>query len=501
MPGKEFLSVHDMTMEQVAERLQEIERNYEEFFAGARDGFYISTEEGQFLDCNDALVRMLGYRVTEEVLMLDLNKDLWANPWDRVRFQAIIEEQGRVKDYRAVFKRKDGSPVYATLSSEVWKDMEGNIRGYRGFVVDHTQERLMRDRLAATESKYRELFENISEGVFISDAGGTVIDCNEALCRIIGYSRNEFLGMNYYRDLFVNADDVMGFRRQFTQKGQISDYELQIVRKDGTIRDVSMSGYATRNRAGEIESYQGLMRDITEARRLRTQLVQSERLSAMGKMASQLAHELNNPIFAIMNCLELVKEAVSETHSKRKYLDLAYNECQRTSGLLIKMLKFFKPDDEQKGATDINKLIEETLLFYERQFKNLNIRVETQLQPDLPTLMAVGSQLKQVFINMIINANMAMPQGGELTVPSLFDPEKDEIQVKIRDTGVGIPPKNLERIFDAFFTTKKEVKGVGLGLSICYGLIREHNGRIGVESEVGKGTEFTIYLPLNSAED
>ncbi|MEJ2716325.1 MAG: ATP-binding protein, partial [Deltaproteobacteria bacterium] len=280
----------------------------------------------------------------------------------------------------------------------------------------------------------------------------------------------------------------------------IRDYELQIVRKDGAVRDVSMSGYAGRDSAGEIVSYQGLMRDITEAKRLRSQLVQSERLSAMGKMASQLAHELNNPIYGIMNCLELLKDSIPESHERRKYLDLAYNECKRTSGLLIKMLKFFKPDDEQKSPSNINKLIEETLLFYERQFKNLNIRVSTDLASNLPTTMAIESQLKQVFINMVINANTAMPAGGELHVASRFDPQENVIAVTIQDTGTGIPPENLSRIFDAFFTTKKEVKGVGLGLSICYGFIREHGGTIDVRSEIGTGTSFIIYLPVVDAE-
>lgn len=482
-------------------RLLEIERNKKEFFAEARDGFYISTREGQFIDCNDALVKMLGYSTPQEVLDLDLNTQLWGNPEDRPEFQAIIENQGFVRDYQGTFKRRDGQLIYVSLSSHVWRDKGGNIGGYRGFVVDRTQEKLMQYQLAASEIKYQDLFDNIRDGVFITDARGTITDCNQTLCGLVGYSRQEFLGMNYYRDLFVNADDVMEFRRTFTREGEVNDYEMQVVRKDGTIRDVSMSGYATRNPTGTVSSYQGLMRDITEAKRLRRQLIRSERLSAMGKMASQLAHELNNPIYGIMNCLELIKDAVPEPHEKRRYLDLAYNECKRTSGLLIKVLKFFKPDDEQKSRTDINKLLEETLLFYEKQFKNLNIAVITELAPDLPAMMAVGSHLKQVFINMVINANTAMPNGGELRVGCRFDPQEDSIVVTITDTGVGIPPQNVERIFDAFFTTKKEVKGVGLGLSICYGFIREHHGRIDVASEVGKGTTFTIYLPLNPPED
>ena len=433
--------------------------------------------------------------MTEELLTRELEKDLWMRPEDRRAWQLAVEMRGQVSDYEALFKRKDGSPFHMEISAQVWRDRGGSIAGYRGFMVDKSREKILQEKIKASEIKFRELFENIQDGVFIADAHGKVLDCNSALCQIVGYTRDEFLQMNYYRDLFVSPEDIAEFRKQVTDEGSVKDYELQIYLKDGGRRDISMSGYASKDKTGEIVNFQGLMRDVTESKRLRAQLIQTE--SAIGRMASQLAHELNNPIYGIMNCLDLLKDVVPETNEKRRYLDLAYNECKRTSGLLIKMLKFFKPDDEQKALTDVNKLLEETLLFYERQFKNLNIRLETELAPDLPQIMAVGSHLKQVFINMIINANTAMPSGGELRVSSQSRPEGNEIAVIITDTGVGIPRQNLDRIFEAFFTTKNRVKGVGLGLSISYGFIREHGGRIEVQSEVGKGTTFTICLPVS----
>jgi PAS domain S-box-containing protein len=499
MPERKFLSVIDMSMEEIQDRLDELERSYPEFFRVAREGFFISTRAGQFIDCNDALVKMLGYEVTEELLTRELEKDLWMRAEDRSAWQLAVEMKGQVSDYEALFKRKDGSPFYVEISAQVWRDRSGNIAGYRGFMVDRSKEKILQEKINASEIKFRELFENIQDGVFIADAHGKVLDCNRALCRMVGYTRDEFLKMDYYRDLFVSQEDIVEFRKHVTDEGSVKDYELQIFMKDGGRRDISMSGYASKDNAGEIVNFQGLMRDVTESKRLRAQLIQTE--SAIGRMASQLAHELNNPIYGIMNCLDLLKDVVPETNEKRKYLDLAYNECKRTSGLLIKMLKFFKPDDEEKSLTDVNKLLEETLLFYERQFKNLNIQVEINLAPDLPQIMAVGSHLKQVFINMVINANTAMPSGGALRVSSEPHPEENEIAVIITDTGVGIPPQNVDRIFEAFFTTKKKVKGVGLGLSISYGFIHEHGGRIEVQSEVGKGTTFSIYLPVSDRKE
>jgi PAS domain S-box-containing protein len=158
MSHREFVSVYDMTMDQIEQRLEDIERNKIEFYAEARDGFYISTREGQFLDCNDALVNMLGYRTSEEVLCLDLNTQLWGNPDERPRFQAIIEQQGFVRDYHGTFRHKEGRVVYVSLSSHVWKDRQGQIGGYRGFVVDRTREKLMSDQLQLLETRYKNLF-------------------------------------------------------------------------------------------------------------------------------------------------------------------------------------------------------------------------------------------------------------------------------------------------------------------------------------------------------
>ena len=351
----------------------------------------------------------------------------------------------------------------------------------------------------------QEAMEFAGIGFFRYNFEGTVLFMDRGAIKILELELEypdpaQVVGKNI-TELVVHTGPVGLLRQKVRESGRLKDFEYSLKTLKGTPKVLLHDSYLLEDPATGEHTIQVMMRDITEAKRLRTQLVQAERLSAMGKMASQLAHELNNPIFGIMNCLELLKGAVQESHQKRKYLDLAYNECKRTSGLLIKMLKFFKPDEEQKKPADVNKLLTETLLFYEKQFKNLNIRVSTDLASELPITMAVESQLKQVFINMIINANTAMPEGGELHVTSRVEPDGDTIAVTIEDTGVGISPENIDRIFEAFFTTKKEVQGVGLGLSICYGFIRDHGGNIDVQSEAGKGTIFTIYLPVVNNED
>jgi two-component system NtrC family sensor kinase len=223
------------------------------------------------------------------------------------------------------------------------------------------------------------------------------------------------------------------------------------------------------------------------------QLLQSEKLAAMGRLTSQIAHELNNPLYGIMNTLELLKTEVPRESKRRKILEMALSETVRLTDMLRKMLSFSKPDEEEKQATDINVILDEIILLHEKQLREHSIKVSTSFSPELGKVLASKNQLRQVFLNMIANARDAMPDGGTLTVVTKL--VKEIVYIEISDTGVGIREENLDKIFDAFFTTKDSIKGVGLGLSVCYGFIEDHGGDIKVQSRQGEGTTFTIILP------
>jgi two-component system NtrC family sensor kinase len=230
-----------------------------------------------------------------------------------------------------------------------------------------------------------------------------------------------------------------------------------------------------------------------ELQKMREVLLQSEKLAAMGRLTSQIAHELNNPIFGIMNTLELLKTEIPPESKRRRILELSLSEIQRLSEMLRNMLSFSKPEEEARKQVNLNELVEGILLMMERQMRESNIKVETDFDQGAPSVMASTNQMRQVMLNMFKNAKEAMPNGGTLTVRTLK--EDQNVLVHIQDTGVGIPEEIRNKIFEAFFTTKQKVKGVGLGLSVCYGIIKDHGGEIKVESEEGKGTTFMISLP------
>jgi len=196
-----------------------------------------------------------------------------------------------------------------------------------------------------------------------------------------------------------------------------------------------------------------------------------------------------------MNTLELLKSEVPPESKRRRILDLSLSEAVRLSEMLRSMLNFSKPEEEKRMPTKINDLIGGILLVMEKQMREANIRVTTAFSSDIPKIMASTNQIRQVMLNMIKNAKESMPSGGTLNVRTMLS--AGNVLIIIRDTGAGIPEELRDKIFEAFFTTKQKVKGVGLGLSVCYGIIKDHGGEIKVESEVGKGANFIISLPVH----
>ncbi len=224
-------------------------------------------------------------------------------------------------------------------------------------------------------------------------------------------------------------------------------------------------------------------------------MLQSEKLAAMGRLTSQIAHELNNPLFGIMNTLELMKTEISPDNKRRRLLDMSLSEIERLADMLKKMLSFSKPDQDKRIEIDINVIIDELMMLYEKRFRENSIKVSFDLVEDPGAIIASRDQLRQVFINMFSNAMYAMPDGGSLDIST--EVVSGKLFIIIQDTGTGIKPEHMKKIFDSFFTTKKEsVQGVGLGLSVCYGFIKDHGGDIIVESEEGQWTKFVIMLPI-----
>ncbi len=227
--------------------------------------------------------------------------------------------------------------------------------------------------------------------------------------------------------------------------------------------------------------------------RSQEQLIQAEKVAATGRLAASIAHEINNPLQAIHNCLHLVTNRKLEEDKEAYYLNLAQEEVQRLIAIVQRTLDFYRPSRGRAVLTDVNQVIESVLALANKRVEHGKVRVERHLSPDLPKLQTVADQLSQVFLNLIVNAVEAMPDGGELAIATMR--EGDQVHVRISDTGVGMNPEEAKRIFEPFYTTKRS--GTGLGLAVSYGIIQRHGGDITVESAPGRGAAFIVSLPVN----
>jgi two-component system NtrC family sensor kinase len=230
----------------------------------------------------------------------------------------------------------------------------------------------------------------------------------------------------------------------------------------------------------------------TELAASQAQLIQSEKLAATGKLAASIAHEINNPLQAVQSCVYLIADGADPDDPNVKYVNIAREELDRIARIVGRMLSFHQPTTDAKEPTDVNDLIESTLALVHKRLQHSKVAVETELATDLPTVHAVRDHIKQVLLNLFLNALEAMPQGGTLRIQTAHAGHR-WVTVAIEDSGVGIQPENIAHLFDPFYTTKP--RGTGLGLSISYDIVAQHGGEILVDSEPSKGTTFTIRLP------
>jgi signal transduction histidine kinase len=236
--------------------------------------------------------------------------------------------------------------------------------------------------------------------------------------------------------------------------------------------------------------------ELKEAQR---HLIQFEKLVATGRLAASIAHEINNPIYGIKGCLQTVLDEVTLSGDMREYVELSVKETDRISDLIRRLQKFQKRSRKKRSAEDINEVLKDILVMNNKYLQEHRITLQACFEPHLPKVMICEDEIKQVFINLINNAVEAMPRGGDLTIRTIR--KRDTVEIHFKDTGQGMPKNVRERIFDAFFTTKSAVKGVGLGLFVCWGIVQGHGGQMVVQSQPKKGSSFIMILPVETKRE
>jgi len=326
------------------------------------------------------------------------------------------------------------------------------------------------------------------------DLAGRVESWNPQLERLTGITRQEAFGRGVESLLPAELVAELETRAGNGHGGEI--YKFPLVNRAGSGMIVNVSVTPLEDKGGSKLGRLVLMDDITERVQLEQQLLQTEKLTSLGLLAAGVAHEVNTPLAVISNYIQMLARQLPGDDSRQKIIEKIVKQTFRASEIVNNLLNFSRTGAAEFAAVNLNEIIEETLTLVAHPFRSGQVSVLKTFEEQLPPINGSTNRLQQVFLNLFLNARDAMPAGGMLEVRT--SSRNGSVEVEVTDTGVGIPGENLRRIFDPFFTTKATGRGTGLGLSVSYGIVQEHKGRIEVRSTPGKGTSFHLEFPATA---
>src|SRR5467141_1460498 len=478
--------------------LRKNEPRFTELFESLQEGIYITTPDGAIVDVNPALVRMLGYGSKEELLKVRV-PEIFVDRAERKTVQDEVERQPMIQGREITLIRKDGTSVVCLNTAAAVRDNSGRVVRYQGALMDITERREMERRLHQQQEFARRLVDSFPDLILVLDTEAHYNFVSPRSKDVLGYEVEDTQHMAFGdRTHPEDLPAVLSLYKDVIAGTQtFASLEVRVRHKLGEWRRIRFNFSPLSDEKGNIEGVVLSGRVVTELKRLEEQLIQSEKLAAMGQMLAGVAHELNNPLTAILGVTELLREREGTDDPTRRQLELTHRQARRAARIVQNLLEFSRPASPHKKSLDVNSLVERTLQLHEHSLRRNNIEVEFRPEPGLPSVIGDANQLIQVFLNLVTNAEQAIREvrdSGRIQVR--LTSNANRVRVTVQDDGVGIRPEALPRIFDPFYTTKRPGGGTGLGLSICMSIIREHGGNIEAETLPAGGSAFTIYLPI-----
>jgi len=404
----------------------------------------------------------------------------------------------QLKGLLTTFKNIPGKDEHLAKDARLESaDEIGQLRKEFENVASHLKQ--IHEELKASEKKYRSLFETSQDTIFICDADTRIIDINEAGLKLFKFvNRAEALAVELFYQLFWDARDAAALFATIQQKGFAKEREYNMVDRDGKRMHVMITANVRIDDNGMPCGFEGMLRDVTEKRRLARYLSRAEKMSSIGQLAAGVAHEINNPLGVIDCYANLIRKESQPDSQTIKDIEIIKKHTLQCKSVVEDLLNFARVSEPKMVQADINACIEGVLSVVERQMNKENITVRRKFSPDIPLITMDVQKMKQVFMNLIMNAGQAIEKNGLITIVTEFQKKDKLVAIHIEDTGCGISKKDIGRIFDPFFTTKGVGRGTGLGLSVSYGIVEQHRGQIHVKNAQGKGSIFTIILPATA---
>lgn len=481
---------------------REAERRYRELFDSIQEGLFFATPDGQFLDVNDAMVRMLGYESREQLLHADVSPHLYPTPAAKKRLVQAIAERGALRNYEETLRRKDGSLLHTLQNISAVRDVQGRVVQIRGLMLDVTEQKMFQSQLQRERDFNQKILNTTQSMILVLDTAGLISYANRR-CYEAGYREEELIGHRLVRWVEPSQREDFEAALQTTAHGQqVENLELRVKRSDGSMGHFSISLSPMRDESSQVNSVVVVMTDITDAVLLQAKLAHSEKMATIGRLVSGVAHEVNNPLAAILGFTDLLLENPEVPASAREDLQIILQETQRTKEIVQDLLSFARQRPAQREPMQVNAILRQTIKLRSYDFASHGVQVVEEFDENLAPTLGDGQQLQQVFLNILNNAYDAIQESGnhgKITIRTrrAIDSKVDSVEIAFIDNGTGVAEP--DRIFDPFFTTKQVGKGTGLGLSICYGIVRAHGGEILCWNNAGDaGSTFVVHLPIAS---
>jgi len=479
--------------------LSEEKNKMESILLGVWDGIIVADDENKVIIVNPAAEKILG--VTEKHI---LGKSIFPCHGKPDRVGELIKQPDKMPWFTTSTIGEKTVDIVAT-SIKAGEKIIGSVMVVRDVTVKKKMEKelkeysehlekMIEDRtkeIKETKDYLQNLLENANDVIYIVNRDGTFTYLNQKI-EDWGYKKDELIGQSIF-SILAPRHEGKRFDRSI-KDGIKQIYEVEISNKNGEIRNVVISSSPLKDESGNITDLLGIARDITEQKRIQHQMNRTEKLAAIGQLATGIAHEINNPLGGMQNCVRTLNTDGNDEDVRKRYIPLLEKGLNRIESVIRNLLDFAKEHQFEFSPHNLDEIITETLKLVEYKIRERNLELKLDLNTNSKKFILDYNHLQQVILNVIINAIQAITDsGGILTIKSME--ERDELVVVISDTGIGIPQENLSRIFDPFFTTKDVGTGTGLGLSVSYGIIERLGGRIEVQSEINRGTTFTITIP------
>ncbi|MBI3582998.1 MAG: PAS domain S-box protein [Nitrospinae bacterium] len=497
---KELKEKLDSTLKEINrlnERLMESEERYYDLYENAPDMYHTINKKGIIIECNMTETEMLGY--SKEELIGKSVFDIQTEESRKAGKKAMekLFRSGEIKGLELQFVKKNGDVMDVSINATVIYDKNGKAVGTRSVIRDITKKNRMMEIIKNSNFKLHAIFDAITDGICLIDRNFTIQNINKSVPKYFGSSPVDFIGKRCYIAFEEGGKRCEGCNVAKTfDTGEPVNYTRMRRLKDGTSVELEVSAFPVKGKKGKIEQVVYYMKDVTEKKRLERQMEGSRKLAALGEIVAGVTHEVRNPLQNILTGIDLLE---LEAKKKGLSLDILKNLRSFTGDMdfiIQELLDYSKPVKLELKEWAITDVVSGIIDTFEDQMKKGKVKVLKNYEKDLKRVYIDVRRIKQSFRNIIENSIHAMPDGGEFTATiSLHrNPRGEFISIRFLDSGHGISKKNIERVFEPFFST--EADGMGMGLAVAKRFVELHNGEIAVNSEEGKGCEVTVMLPV-----